>query len=628
MKLSDLFGLGVGLRLGLMSGLGLELGGAPAVDLTAPILTNLSVYNVTDTACQIAVDTDEVGGIVYAVIVPFLQPAPSPAQIMAGTDGDGEPATWAGSTEVASLDTAAVMAMALTAGVEYAVYVVHQDAALNFSNVLSDGFMAGADALHLVPIYGQSLSLGSDPDGGPEIASFGDAAVAITGATQASPVVITAVAHGLANGEEVYISGVGGMTQLNNETFEVASATTDTVALHVVSGAEPSVTPLNGAAFGAFTSGGTVRKILRPSGHKMFNGGVRPHYDDAAAVSNINVHMLASRTASLVPLNERISKVQGAFGETLATGMAVRLGQPSAFFTTGRGAFTVENLSRTNANGFIHYSNFYGALLNGREQASSGGGRFRLGPIVWKQGEADGVGNTPKATYKARLKTLLDDLRVSASHATLGNRSGQKLISDQVGYGNLTGYSDIAVALIELQREKAGIFCLGPSYGPEYVFTNIDDVHMTAAGYRKVGEKFGLAVQAIIDGAGWKPCHIVAASRTGAVITLTVHVPEGPLVVDTSLVAAVANSGFTYTGATITGVTIAEAGLGGPGAIEIALSAAAGGTLRYAHANGTASRIGATVGPRGNIRDSAAATASYDSSPLYNWLCVDEWVIA
>ena len=42
-----------------------------------------------------------------------------------------------------------------------------------------------------------------------------NATVAITGVTQASPVVVTAGSHGFSNGEEVFITGVGGTTQLN-----------------------------------------------------------------------------------------------------------------------------------------------------------------------------------------------------------------------------------------------------------------------------------------------------------------------------------------------------------------------------------------------------------------------------
>ncbi len=60
-------------------------------------------------------------------------------------------------------------------------------------------------------------------------------------------VVITAASHGLNNGDTVYITGVGGMTQLNNLTFTVANKTISTFSLAGV----------NGASYGAYTSGGS-----------------------------------------------------------------------------------------------------------------------------------------------------------------------------------------------------------------------------------------------------------------------------------------------------------------------------------------------------------------------------------
>jgi hypothetical protein len=79
-----------------------------------------------------------------------------------------------------------------------------------------------------------------------------EATKAITGATAANPVVVTAVAHGYTNGQEVIISGVGGMRQINGRRFIVAGATADTFQLQGV----------NGLAYSAYTSGGTAGRIL------------------------------------------------------------------------------------------------------------------------------------------------------------------------------------------------------------------------------------------------------------------------------------------------------------------------------------------------------------------------------
>lgn len=58
-------------------------------------------------------------------------------------------------------------------------------------------------------------------------------------------VVVTSSGHGLADGEGVYITGVGGMTQINNKPYQVANVTSSTFSIGV-----------NGASWGNYSSGG------------------------------------------------------------------------------------------------------------------------------------------------------------------------------------------------------------------------------------------------------------------------------------------------------------------------------------------------------------------------------------
>jgi len=78
----------------------------------------------------------------------------------------------------------------------------------------------------------------------------------ITAATQANPCEITSNAHGFSNGQEVYISSVGGMTELNSRWFKVAGATANTFTLQYMDGSS-----VNSTAFGAYTSGGTAARV-------------------------------------------------------------------------------------------------------------------------------------------------------------------------------------------------------------------------------------------------------------------------------------------------------------------------------------------------------------------------------
>jgi Flp pilus assembly protein TadG len=74
----------------------------------------------------------------------------------------------------------------------------------------------------------------------------------MSNATRANPVVITSNNHGLSNGNIVWISGVSGMTQINNRAFVVTSATTNTFALQGV----------NGSSYSSYTRNGTIRRCL------------------------------------------------------------------------------------------------------------------------------------------------------------------------------------------------------------------------------------------------------------------------------------------------------------------------------------------------------------------------------
>jgi hypothetical protein len=100
-----------------------------------------------------------------------------------------------------------------------------------------------------------------------EIAASGDT---ITGATQATPCVITAVGHSLSNGNLVKISGVSGMTELNGQIYTVTNAGADTFELEDDNG-----TDINSGAYGGYTSGGTAylaTKLDAVHSHRSFGG--------------------------------------------------------------------------------------------------------------------------------------------------------------------------------------------------------------------------------------------------------------------------------------------------------------------------------------------------------------------
>lgn len=75
----------------------------------------------------------------------------------------------------------------------------------------------------------------------------------ITGVTEADPGVVTIGTHGLSGGEEVYISGVGGMTELNNKYYLVVYIDANTFSLTDLDG-----NAIDTSAYTTYTYGGTI----------------------------------------------------------------------------------------------------------------------------------------------------------------------------------------------------------------------------------------------------------------------------------------------------------------------------------------------------------------------------------
>jgi hypothetical protein len=97
--------------------------------------------------------------------------------------------------------------------------------------------------------YGLLMSPGNAPLGNTALSGNYVNAFAITNITQAAQAVVTATTN-FQPGQTVDISGVGGMTEINDRTFTVVSVTATTVTLDV-----------NSLGFTAFTAGGTITSI-------------------------------------------------------------------------------------------------------------------------------------------------------------------------------------------------------------------------------------------------------------------------------------------------------------------------------------------------------------------------------
>lgn len=117
------------------------------------------------------------------------------------------------------------------------------------------------------------------------------AAKTITGASLGSPgagaVTITSSTHGYTNGDVIKITGVGGMQQINNRAFIVASSVTNSFVLKGT----------NASAYTAYTSGGSAFKATMSAVGEVRDipemGGTEPNEFDVSHLLSIAEEKLA-----------------------------------------------------------------------------------------------------------------------------------------------------------------------------------------------------------------------------------------------------------------------------------------------------------------------------------------------
>lgn len=151
-----------------------------------------------------------------------------------------------------------------------------------------------------------------------------DNPITMTGATQAEPVVITAASHGLSNGDQVRITQVEGMTDLNGRVYTVANANTNDFELTDDAGND-----IDGTSFAAYISGGEVRELVGSvSGLEhlegetvavMGDGAVQP--SQVVASGSITLDSRASHVHVGLPFTARLRTVPLAVPGAPAVGV-------------------------------------------------------------------------------------------------------------------------------------------------------------------------------------------------------------------------------------------------------------------------------------------------------------------
>ena len=244
--------------------------------------------------------------------------------------------------------------------------------------------------------------------------------------------------------------------------------------------------------------------------------------------------------------------------------------------------------------------------------------------MCWLQGESDITAGTAPDEYLRRLNNLIADYQ-----SDVGQDMPPVLVTYQTGsHTRRAPYYSPDIPQVQLLAANTNpyIFMACPTYVFPY---NSDGVHMPGNSYRWLGCYFGKAIFNILTKNAWKPLQPESVYRNGRVVTVVMHVPVSPLVLDTDMVSNPGDYGFEVWGdtdgarKTIQSVTVYG------NRVTLVLDADPDQTVVVKYAQGTqGANAGPTTGARGNLRDSDSTlaycrdvTATDPNSPykLYNW---------
>lgn len=307
-----------------------------------------------------------------------------------------------------------------------------------------------------------------------------EASKSITAATAANPVVITSASHGFSSGEEVSIFDVLGMVELNSRRYLVANPTANTFELtDQVTGAN-----VDGSAFTAYTSGGSVAKVFQLTTPYAVADVMLLKYQQTADVMTLTHNGYETRELTRTGHTSWTLSVP-EFVPSAAFPTAVAITVNSAGTTTYRyrvtavaenpfeeslpgvaAAKTITGITQANpavvtsaAHGYsngdeIHIDSIVGMTeLNGR--------RFTIANVAANTFELEGEDSTAYTAYSSGGSAYATFAITTLAHATVIDNTISWV---STGAGKYTVY-----------REKNGLFgFLGETEGSSFKDTNID----------------------------------------------------------------------------------------------------------------------------------------------------------
>jgi hypothetical protein len=151
---------------------------------------------------------------------------------------------------------------------------------------------------------------------------------------------------------------------------------------------------------------------------------------------------------------------------------------------------------------------------------------YGVGAIIVTHGESD----AGDLDYEEELRQLWQDYNADIAAITGQKQKIQMIVSQQ---NSCADRSASALAQWKIGDDyPADTVCSGP----KYQYPSVEGVHLTAEGYRRLGEKYGqVYFRRVVLGENWRPLEPTRVERSGKVLIVHCHVPVPPLVWDTNL---------------------------------------------------------------------------------------------
>lgn len=265
------------------------------------------------------------------------------------------------------------------------------------------------------------------------------------------------------------------------------------------------------------------------------------------------------------------------------------------------------------------YANAIQQVTAAKTIANGLGYGYEVLVMPFHHGESDDYGSRSAPFYGAQLEQFWLDYNTDIKAITGQTRDLTMFITQCSSHQRFNGsaYSSIEVyKLFKLFPLRYVLIC------PKYFMSYSDAVaHLDTNGQNMMGDLVGAAMaQHFLEGNPWKPLYPTSITRSGATLTVVFHAPVEPIVLDTTAVTNPGSFGFEYVNTSNVAVAINSVAIDNSNTLSIVLTTATAGKLRYAYTGTVGAAPGPTAGPRGNLRDSANYTNTYNL-PLSNW-CV------